>query len=127
GMVFLLGPGWLALLLTAVVMVVMESVLIAITPRILGRQFSGQFALASAAVIRPAQVVVGPTARLLVGAGRALTSRAKGDREGPFSTEVELRQLVDLAERGEVIDPEEREMIHSVFKLDDTSVREVMV
>src|SRR5699024_12174118 len=53
--------------------------------------------------------------------------RTKGDRDGPFSTEVELRRRVDRAERGDVIDPKEREMIHSVFKLDDTSVREVMV
>ncbi|WP_150242066.1 hemolysin family protein [Nocardiopsis quinghaiensis] len=127
GMVFLLGLGWPALALTAVAMVVVESVLIAIAPRILGRQFSGPVARASATVVHPVQVVVGPIAQLLVGAGRALTPRAKGDREGPFSTEVELRQLVDLAEQGEVIDPEERQMIHSVFKLDDTSVREVMV
>ncbi|WP_017571687.1 hemolysin family protein [Nocardiopsis halotolerans] len=127
GMVFLLGAGWPALALTAVAMVVMESVLIAIAPRILGRQFSGALARASAAVVYPLQVVVGPIAQLFVGAGRALTPRGKGDREGPFSTEVELRQLVDLAERGDVIDPEERQMIHSVFKLDDTPVREVMV
>ncbi|WP_306370476.1 hemolysin family protein [Nocardiopsis sp. CC223A] len=127
GMVFLLGPGWPALILTAVAMVVVESVLIAVTPRILGRQFSGQLARASVAIVYPVQVVVGPLAQLLVGAGRMLTPRGKGDREGPFSTEVELRQLVDLAEQGEVIDPEERQMIHSVFKLDDTSVREVMV
>ncbi|CAL9412653.1 hypothetical protein SUDANB121_01700 [Nocardiopsis dassonvillei] len=127
GMVFLLGPGWPALVLTAVAMVVVESVLIAVTPRILGRQFSGPLARASAAIVHPVQVVVGPLAQLLVGAGRALTPRGKGDREGPFSTEVEFRQLVDLAEQGEVIDPEERQMIHSVFKLDDTSVREVMV
>ena len=127
GMVFLLGPGWPALLLTAVLMVVMECVLIAVTPRILGRQFAGPIARVSATVLRPLQIVLGPPARLLVGAGRALTPRGKGDREGPFSSETELRQLVDLAEQGEVIDADERQMIHSVFKLDDTSVREVMV
>lgn len=127
GMVFLLGLGWPALILTVVAMVVVESVLIAVAPRILGRQFSGPLARVSATVVYPIQVVVGPLAQLLVGAGRAITPRAKGDREGPFSTEVELRQLVDLAEKGDVIDPQEREMIHSVFKLDDTSVREVMV
>ncbi|WP_049574311.1 hemolysin family protein [Nocardiopsis sp. SBT366] len=127
GMVFLLGAGWPALVLTAVAMVVVECVLIAVTPRILGRQFASPLARASATVVYPLQVVLGPLARLLVGAGRALTPRGKGDRDGPFSTEVELRQLVDLAEQGEVIDPEERQMIHSVFKLDDTSVREVMV
>lgn len=127
GMVLLTGSVWFALGVTALVMIAVESVLIAITPRILGRQFSGQFARASAAAVYPVQVVVGPLAQLLVGAGRALTPRTKGDRSGPFSTEVELRQLVDLAEQGEVIDPEERQMIHSVFKLDDTSVRDVMV
>ncbi|MFI6574853.1 hemolysin family protein [Nocardiopsis sp. NPDC050513] len=127
GMVVLLGPGWPALVLALVALVVVESVFVAIAPRILGRQFAGPIALASAAVVQPLQYVVGPVAQLLVGVGRALTPREKGDREGPFSTEVELRQLVDLAERGEVIDPEERQMIHSVFKLDDTSVREVMV
>ncbi|KOX24080.1 hemolysin family protein [Nocardiopsis sp. NRRL B-16309] len=127
GMVFLVGFGWLALLLTAVVMVVVESVLIAIAPRILGRQFAEPVARVAAVVVHPLQIVVGPFVRLLVWAGRTLTPRGKGDRDGPFSTEVELRRLVDLAEQGEVIDPEERQMIHSVFKLDDTSVREVMV
>jgi CBS domain containing-hemolysin-like protein len=127
GMVFLLGFAWPALLLAAVAMVVAESVFIAIAPRILGRQSAEPIARVSAVVVYPVQVVVSPFVRLLVWAGRALTPRGKGDREGPFSTEVELRRLVDLAERGEVIDPEERQMIHSVFKLDDTSVREVMV
>src|SRR5699024_11351165 len=107
-------------------MIVVVSSLVAITPRILGRQFPGQLALASAWVIGPVQTVVGLPARLLVGAGRALTSRTKGDRDGPFSTEVELRRLVDLAERGDVTDPKEREMIHSVFKLDETPVHQAM-
>ncbi|MFJ6021726.1 hemolysin family protein [Nocardiopsis alba] len=127
GMLFLWGPGWPALVVTALVMIVVECVLIAVTPRILGRQFAGPIARVSATVVYPLRFVLGPPARLLVGAGRALTPRGKGDREGPFSSEVELRKLVDLAERGEVIDAEERQMIHSVFKLDDTSVREVMV
>src|SRR5690606_22500284 len=43
------------------------------------------------------------------------------------ASEAELRDLVDLAEKGRVIEPGEREMIHSVFELGDTLVREVMV
>ncbi|HET7356957.1 MAG TPA: hemolysin family protein, partial [Nocardioidaceae bacterium] len=39
----------------------------------------------------------------------------------------ELRELVDLAEASSVIESGEREMIHSVFELGDTIVREVMV
>jgi CBS domain containing-hemolysin-like protein len=58
--------------------------------------------------------------------GNALTP-GKGFHEGPFSSEAELRELVDIAEQTAVIEAEEREMIHSVFELGDTSVREVMV
>jgi CBS domain containing-hemolysin-like protein len=40
---------------------------------------------------------------------------------------AELRDAVDLAERNEVIEHDEREMIHSVFEFGDTLTREVMV
>src|SRR5205807_379865 len=43
------------------------------------------------------------------------------------ATTVELRELVDLAEQRGVVEHGEREMIHSVFSLGDTIVREVMV
>ena len=58
--------------------------------------------------------------------GNALTP-GKGFTDGPFATEAELRELVDLAEASEVIESGERRMIHSVFDLGDTIVREVMV
>ena len=51
----------------------------------------------------------------------------RGFSEGPFSSEAELRELVDLAEASQVIESGERQMIHSVFELGDTIVREVMV
>ncbi|MBB4930319.1 CBS domain containing-hemolysin-like protein [Lipingzhangella halophila] len=127
GLIGLLGLGWPSLVLAAVVMVLADYVLMGVTPRILGRQFSYSIALGSAAVFVPAAVVLGPVAQGLVRVGRAFTPRGKGDREGPFTGEEELRRLVDLAERGHVIDADERQMIQSVFKLDDTSAREVMV
>ena len=70
--------------------------------------------------------VLGPLPRLLILIGNALTP-GKGFSEGPFATEAELRELVDLAERSELIESGERQMIHSVFDLGDTIVREVMV
>jgi putative hemolysin len=48
-------------------------------------------------------------------------------RRGPFVTEEELRLLVEVGEEEGVLEEEEREMIHNVFELADTSVREVMV
>ena len=70
--------------------------------------------------------VLGPLPELLILLGNALTP-GRGFREGPFTSEAELRDLVDLAEQRRVIEPDEREMIHSVFELGDTLVREVMV
>jgi CBS domain containing-hemolysin-like protein len=51
----------------------------------------------------------------------------RGFRDGPFSSEVELRELVDMAEERGVVESGERQMIHSVFELGDTIAREVMV
>ena len=59
--------------------------------------------------------------------GRQRDHPGPGFREGPFSTETELRELVDLAEASAVIESGEREMIHSVFEFGDTIAREVMV
>ena len=58
---------------------------------------------------------------------RQCADPGKGFSDGPFATEAELRELVDLAEATEVIESGERRMIHSVFDLGDTIVREVMV
>ncbi|MGO8946260.1 MAG: hemolysin family protein [Ktedonobacterales bacterium] len=46
---------------------------------------------------------------------------------GPFVTEEELRLLVEVGEEEGVLEEEEREMIHNVFELADTTVREIMV
>jgi CBS domain containing-hemolysin-like protein len=70
--------------------------------------------------------VLGPLPRLLILVGNALTP-GKGFREGPFSTETELRELVDLAEASSLIESGERKMIHDVLELGDTTAREVMV
>jgi CBS domain containing-hemolysin-like protein len=63
---------------------------------------------------------------VLVLIGNLLTP-GPGYRDGPFASEAELRELVDIAEQSELIEAGEREMIHSVFELGDTLVREVMV
>jgi CBS domain containing-hemolysin-like protein len=68
----------------------------------------------------------GPLPKLLILIGNAVTP-GRGLPSGPFANESELRDLVDLAEERQVIEEGERDMIHSVFELGDTIVREVMV
>jgi len=70
--------------------------------------------------------VLNPLASLLILIGNAFTP-GRGFREGPFASQIELRELVDLAEQRGVVEHGERDMIHSVFALGDTIAREVMV
>jgi CBS domain containing-hemolysin-like protein len=117
--------GW-AYVAAAAVMIVVSYVIVGVSPRTLGRQHAEPIALASAPVVYGLTRIFGPLPKLLILLGNALTP-GKGFRDGPFTSEAELRDLVDLAEERRVIEPDEREMIHSVFELGDTLVREVMV
>ena len=121
-----LGPHWSAVAVTVAVMVVVSYVLIGVGPRTLGRQHPYQLALATAGLVHGLARVLGPLASLLILIGNAITP-GRGFREGPFATEAELRELVDLAEQRGVVEHGERDMIHSVFELGDTIAREVMV
>ncbi|TDC70383.1 HlyC/CorC family transporter [Actinomadura sp. GC306] len=121
-----LDETWRAYVTAAAAMILVSYVVIGVAPRTLGIQHADRIALAGAAVIHPVTRVFGPLPRLLIALGNALTP-GKGFREGPFASEAELRDLVDLAEQRSLIEPVEREMIHSVFELGDTLVREVMV
>ncbi len=117
---------WQQLLLATLVMSVVSYVAIGVGPRTLGRQNSERVALLSAGLLIAITRILGPVPRVLIAIGNALTP-GKGFREGPFSSEAELRELVDLAEQSALIESGERQMIHSVFELGDTVVREVMV
>jgi CBS domain containing-hemolysin-like protein len=122
-----LGSGrWAVILVTVGVMLVVSFVVIGVGPRTLGRQHSERIALGGAGVIIAVTQVLGPIPRLLIAVGNAITP-GKGFSEGPFASEAELRELVDLAEASQLIESDERAMIHSVFELGDTIVREVMV
>ncbi|MEU6408463.1 hemolysin family protein [Microbispora sp. NPDC046933] len=121
-----LGDRGQAYALAAVVMILVSYVIVGVMPRTLGRQHAEPVALASAPIVYGLTRIFGPLPELLILLGNALTP-GKGFREGPFTSEAELRDLVDLAEQRRVIEPDEREMIHSVFELGDTLVREVMV
>jgi CBS domain containing-hemolysin-like protein len=117
---------WLAMALALVAMLVVSFVVIGVAPRTLGRQHSERVALLSSGPLIAFTRVLGPLPRLLILVGNAITP-GRGFSEGPFASEAELRELVDLAEASSVIESGERQMIHSVFELGDTLVREVMV
>ncbi|WP_222851137.1 hemolysin family protein [Phytoactinopolyspora mesophila] len=117
---------WQGVLVAAGGMMVVSFVAIGVAPRTLGRQHAESVALLMSGPLLSLTRILGPLPKLLIMIGNALTP-GKGFREGPFATEAELREMVDLAEAGQIIESGEREMIHSIFELGDTLVREVMV
>ena len=117
--------GWAALL-AVLIMVVVSYVLVGVGPRTIGRLHPYGVGRFAAPPLRVLARVLNPLTRLLILIGNLITP-GRGFREGPFSTEVELRELVDLAGERGVVAAGERDMIHSVFELGDTLAREVMV
>lgn len=117
---------WEALCVAIAVMVLVSYVAVGVSPRTIGRQHPLNTATAAAYVLLPLARIMGPIPQLLILIGNALTP-GKGFRKGPFASEAELRAMVDLAEQESLIEDEERRMVHSVFELGDTLVREVMV
>ncbi|MEV4538164.1 hemolysin family protein [Asanoa sp. NPDC049518] len=120
------GAGWRAALVTASAMTVVSFVVVGVAPRTIGRQNAYAVGRATAPLVRWLGRALNPLASLLILIGNAVTP-GRGFREGPFATQVELRELVDLAEQRGVVESGERQMIHSVFALGDTIAREVMV
>jgi CBS domain containing-hemolysin-like protein len=118
--------GWTAALVTAGSMTVVSFVVVGVAPRTIGRQHAYAVGRATAPLVRWLGRALNPLASLLILIGNAVTP-GRGFREGPFATQVELRELVDLAEQRGVVEHGEREMIYSVFALGDTIAREVMV
>ncbi|MGR8010615.1 hemolysin family protein [Streptomyces hypolithicus] len=117
---------WKALAVAIAVMVLVSYVAVGVSPRTIGRQHPLSTGTASAYVLLPLARIMGPVPQLLILIGNALTP-GKGFRKGPFASEAELRAMVDLAEQESLIEDDERRMVHSVFELGDTLVREVMV
>lgn len=118
------GSG--AVVVAVAVMVLVSFVLVGVAPRTLGRQHAAGVALAGAPVATLLVRVLGVLPRPLILLGNALTP-GKGFREGPFASEAELRDLVDQAQEGGLVEEGERDMIEGVFDLGDTHVRELMV
>ncbi|EHI12585.1 hemolysin family protein [Mycolicibacterium thermoresistibile] len=120
-----LGLRW-GMVTAAAVMVVVSFVAIGVGPRTVGRQNAYSIALMAALPLQTISVLLTPISRLLVLLGNALTP-GRGFRNGPFASEIELREVVDLAQQRGVVADDERRMIQSVFELGDTPAREVMV
>ncbi|NYF10959.1 CBS domain containing-hemolysin-like protein [Leifsonia sp. AK011] len=116
---------WWALLLSAGIMTATSFVLVGSSPRSVGRAHARPIIRFAAPIVRAIRVSLGPLAAALVAIGNRVTPGRP--RTASFSSEEQLLSMVDEATELEVIEEDDRELIHSIFEFSDTVVREVMV
>lgn len=122
---FLFEEWWLALLCSAFIMIVASFVLVGSSPRSVGRENARALIGAIAWLVRGIRVFLGPIAAALVAIGNRVTPGRP--KSASFSSEQQLLSMVDEATELEVLEEEDRELIHSIFEFSDTVVREIMI
>ncbi|AKK06629.1 CBS domain-containing protein [Corynebacterium mustelae] len=114
-------------LLAAIIGVTLVSfTIIGVFSRTVGRKNPYSVSLGSAFILNAVATILGPIPKLLIKIGNIIAPGA-GFSDGPYSTEVELREMVDIAQEHGVVEVEERRMIQNVFDLASGIAREVMV
>jgi CBS domain containing-hemolysin-like protein len=122
---YAIGEWWLALLFSALIMTAASFVLVGSSPRSVGRAHSRAILRFAAPFIRGIRIAIGPIANALVALGNRVTPGRP--RAASFSSEEQLLSMVDEATELEVLEEDDRELIHSIFEFNDTVVREVMI
>jgi CBS domain containing-hemolysin-like protein len=122
------SPTWGGVVSTVVISIVVL-MFCEITPKTAALQSPERWALALVPLVHGASVVLHWPIIALTRVTSLLVRMFGGQppRRGPFVTEEELRLLVEVGEEEGVLEEEEKEMIHNVFELGDTTAREVMI
>ncbi|MDP8938451.1 MAG: hemolysin family protein [Actinomycetota bacterium] len=112
--------------------VAFEVVVIFVLAEALPKTYAVQHADRASLLVAPivSLIVRIPGVRLLSSALIGLSNvliPGRGLKKGPFVSEEELLAMADVAVEEDVIEREERQLIHSIIEFGDTVVREVMV
>jgi CBS domain containing-hemolysin-like protein len=126
GLVMVFDTWWVALIVAAAIMTAVSFVLVGSSPRSVGRAHAEGLIASTGGLVRGVRIVLGPLAGLLVVIGDKVTP-GRGRSASTVSSEEQLLSLVDEATESNVLEQDDRELIHSVFEFSDTLVREVMV
>jgi len=116
---------WWAMLAAVVLMTGISFVVVGASPRAWGRQHATRLLRGCAGVIRGVRIILGPLAHGLVAVGTRVTPGVS--RGASFASEEQLLSIIDEATENELIEEDDRELIHSVFDFTETIVRAVMV
>ncbi len=121
----LIEEWWWVLLISAGIMIGVSFILVGSSPRSVGRAHPRAMLGTFDWLIRGVRLLTGPLADALVVLGNRVTPGRPSSAS--FSSEEQLLNMVDEATELDVLEEEDRELIHSIFEFNDTIVREVMV
>ncbi len=125
GFTTLISEWWWVLLISAGIMIAVSFILVGSSPRSVGRAHPRAMLGTFDWLIRGVRLFTGPLADALVVLGNRVTPGRPSSAS--FSSEEQLLNMVDEATELDVLEEEDRELIHSIFEFNDTIVREVMV
>lgn len=117
--------GW-AVAVAVVVASLLIYVIVGVISRTAGRRNPYSLSLKAAPVLLVSAKILSPISRLLIRVG-GLFAGGGALKAGPFASEIELREAVDIASERGVVEVDEQKMIQSVFDLGTTTARTVMV
>lgn len=115
---------WWAMAAAAVLMAGISFALVGASPRSFGRHHADAVLRVFATLLRALRIILGPIAQALVVLGNRVTP---GTARTSFTSEEQLLSMVDEAASNDLIEEDDRSLIHSVFDFTDRFVRAVMV
>ncbi|MBA4247664.1 MAG: HlyC/CorC family transporter [Microbacterium sp.] len=125
GFATIIVEWWWVLLISAGIMIGVSFILVGSSPRSVGRAHPRAMLGTFDWLIRGVRLLTGPLADALVVIGNRVTPGRPSSAS--FSSEEQLLNMVDEATELDVLEEEDRELIHSIFEFNETIVREVMV
>ncbi len=102
-------------------------ILTGLIPETLAHREAESWAMALAGLARITIVLISPMMKLLSAIRKQIVVSLGGDQSSLQVTEEEIMTLVDAGEEEGSIEQDEKEMIYSIFQLDETLAREIMV
>jgi len=114
-------------LLTILVLTPVLLILSEISPKTYAAQYPEKV---SFLVLRPILAVMwllSPVVWLVTRASRLLTHFVRGEEKRPILSEEEIRSIISVGEETGVVAREQRLMLHGIFELTQTRVRDVMI
>ncbi len=117
----------LALAIETIVLTVILVILGEITPKVLAMRYSLGYASRIAGIISFIFKLFSPIAQVLYKMVEKLVNLMGVQPEENFTSDEEIKALVELGQDQGVIGEDEKEMIHSVIEFGDTQSKEVMI